>query len=43
VVTFTKQPTIDRTPQGIELKGGELVDRFDGEGNRKPISPRIVL
>ncbi len=43
VVTFAKQPTIDRTPQGIELKGGELVDRFDGEGNRKPISPRIVL
>lgn len=43
IVTFTKKPSVDRTPQGIVLEGGELVDHFDAEGKRKPVAPRITL
>ena len=43
VVRFTKKPGVDRTAQGIVLAGGEMVDYFDGEGTRKPISEKITL
>ncbi|MCC7435123.1 MAG: hypothetical protein IT363_10600 [Methanoregulaceae archaeon] len=43
IVTFTKKPSVKRTPQGIVLEGGELVDHFDGDGKRKPVAPRITF
>lgn len=43
VITFTKKPTVDRRPEGLVLRGGEMIDQFDATGNRKPIGDSIIL
>lgn len=43
VITFTKKPTVDRRPEGLVLRGGEMVDQFDVTGNRKPVGDSIIL
>ena len=43
VVTFTKKPTVSRSPQGWVVEGEGVAEAYDGEGVRRPTGPKTVL
>lgn len=43
VITYSKKPTVSRTPQGWVIEGGSIAELLDRDGLRRPISDRIVL